>query len=95
VLRGQCRDRRIDRKEGLVSEVAAWERQRNTSRVRIKWMLTNYKATAEMDRFALANAMKEVTRRTDACWRPQNDRASVRGSTVQLGLCMHFALRTG
>jgi hypothetical protein len=23
-----------------------------------------------MDRFALAQTMKEVTRRTDACWRP-------------------------
>jgi hypothetical protein len=27
-------------------------------------------STADMDRFALAKAMKEVTRRTDACWRP-------------------------
>jgi hypothetical protein len=26
--------------------------------------------TADMDRFALAQAMKEMTRRTDACWRP-------------------------
>jgi hypothetical protein len=26
--------------------------------------------TPEMDRFALAQTMKEVTRRTDACWRP-------------------------
>ncbi len=36
VLRSQCLDRRIDSKERLVSEIAAWERQRNTSRARIK-----------------------------------------------------------
>jgi hypothetical protein len=41
VLRCQCLDRRIDSKERLVSEVAAWERQRNASRVRIKWMFTH------------------------------------------------------
>jgi hypothetical protein len=32
VPRGQCLDWRIDSKKGLVSEVAARERQRNTSR---------------------------------------------------------------
>jgi hypothetical protein len=32
LLRGQCLDRRIDGEECLVSEVAAWERRRNTSR---------------------------------------------------------------
>ena len=48
VLRGQCLDRRIDGKERLVSEVAAWERQRNTSRVRIKWMFTTEKARDKM-----------------------------------------------
>jgi hypothetical protein len=31
VLRGQCLDRRIDERERLVSEIAAWERQRNGS----------------------------------------------------------------
>jgi hypothetical protein len=36
----QCLHQRIDSKERLVSEVAAWERQRNTSRGRIKWMFT-------------------------------------------------------
>jgi GNAT superfamily N-acetyltransferase len=29
-------------------------------------------STADMNRFALAKAMKEVTRRADACWRPAN-----------------------
>ena len=31
VLRGQCLDRRIATPEKLVSEIAAWERQRNTT----------------------------------------------------------------
>jgi len=44
VLRGQCLDRRIAGKQKLVAEIAAWERQRNASRARIKWMFTTDKA---------------------------------------------------
>jgi hypothetical protein len=40
VPRSQCLDRRIDSKKHLVSEIAAWEHQRNTSRTCIEWMLT-------------------------------------------------------
>src|ERR1700704_5450895 len=50
VLRGQCLDRRIDNRERLVSEIAAWERQRNASRARIKWMFTTERARAKMAR---------------------------------------------
>jgi DDE superfamily endonuclease len=50
VLRTQCLDRRIDSKERLVSEGAAWERQRNTSRARIKWIFTTEKAPDKMGR---------------------------------------------
>jgi hypothetical protein len=50
VLRRQCLDRRIDSKQRLVSEVAAWERQRNASRARVKWMFTTEKARAKMGR---------------------------------------------
>jgi len=50
VLRSQCLDRRIDSKRRLMSEIAAWERQRNTSRARIKWMFTTEKARAKMGR---------------------------------------------
>ena len=50
VLRGQCLDRRIDSKKRLVSEIAAWERRRNTSRARIKWMFTTEKARTKMER---------------------------------------------
>jgi len=50
VLRGQCLDRRIATQQRLVSEIAAWERQRNASASRIKWMFTTAKARAKMGR---------------------------------------------
>ena len=50
VLRSQCLDRRIDTKEQLESEIAAWEYQRNASGARIKWMFTTDKARAKMGR---------------------------------------------
>ena len=50
VLHSQCLDRRIDMKEQLESEIAAWERQRNASGARIKWMFTTDKARAKMGR---------------------------------------------
>jgi len=43
-------DQRIDNRERLVSEIAAWERQRNASGARIKWMFTTEKARAKMGR---------------------------------------------
>lgn len=48
VLRSQCLDRRIASQHQLVSEIAAWERQRNTSGAHIKWMFTTEKARAKM-----------------------------------------------
>jgi transposase len=50
VLRSQCLDRRIATQEQLGSEIAAWERQRNASGPRIKWMFTSEKARAKMGR---------------------------------------------
>jgi transposase len=50
VLRSQCLDRRIASNEQLVSEIAVWERQRNASGARIKWMFTTEKARAKMGR---------------------------------------------
>jgi transposase len=50
VLRSQCLDRRIATQKQLVSEIAAWERQRNASGARIKWMFTSAKARAKMGR---------------------------------------------
>jgi transposase len=48
VLRSQCLDRRIATREQLESEIAAWERQRNASNARIKWMFTAEKARAKL-----------------------------------------------
>ncbi len=50
VLRGQCLDRRIGERQRLVSEIAAWERQRNATGARIKWMFTTERARHKMGR---------------------------------------------
>jgi DDE superfamily endonuclease len=50
VLRGQCLDRRIDDPKRLISEIAAWEQQRNAAGPRINWMFTTEKARAKMGR---------------------------------------------
>jgi hypothetical protein len=50
VLRGQCLDQRIGERDRLVSEIGAWERQRNAAGARIKWMFTTEKARAKMGR---------------------------------------------
>jgi transposase len=50
VLRSQCLDRRIENRELMVSEIAIWERQRNQTGARIKWMFTAEKARAKMAR---------------------------------------------
>src|SRR5215211_5994548 len=58
VLRGQCLDRRIDHPEDLKCEIGAWERQRNATGARIKWMFTTDKARSKMGR-AYPNTSKE------------------------------------
>ncbi len=50
VLRGQCLDRRIDNRERLKREIAAWQRQRNATGARVEWMFTTEKARAKMGR---------------------------------------------
>ncbi len=50
VLRGQCLDRRIDDRQRLEREIAAWERQRNAAGARVEWMFTTEKARAKMGR---------------------------------------------
>jgi hypothetical protein len=66
VLRGQCLDRRIDCKEQLEAEIAAWERQRNASGARIKWMFTTDKARAKMDRAYPVSV--DSSRSTEKSW---------------------------
>jgi len=50
VLAKQCLDRRIKSRAKLAAETAAWEKQRNAARARIKWMFTTDKARAKMGR---------------------------------------------
>jgi transposase len=50
VLKGQCLGRRIDTREGLKREIAAWERERNAAGARITWMFTTEKARTKMSR---------------------------------------------
>ena len=50
VLKGQCLARRIESRERLEREVAAWERERNATGARVKWMFTTEKARAKMGR---------------------------------------------
>ena len=48
VLRGQCLDRRIDNKDYLRSEIAAWEQRRNAQGARINWMFTTEKSRQKL-----------------------------------------------
>jgi hypothetical protein len=50
VLRSQCLDRRIPTQKRLVSEIAAWERQRNHSGARINSMFNIDSARSKMAR---------------------------------------------
>jgi hypothetical protein len=43
-------DRRIGAREVLVSEIEAWERQRNSSGARVKWKFTTQKARDKLAR---------------------------------------------
>ncbi len=61
VLRGQCLDRRIGERERLISEVAAWEKQRNAAGARINWRFTTHKA-----RQKLARAYPDTTKESES-----------------------------
>jgi transposase len=50
VLASQCLDRRIQSYADLVTETAAWEKQRNAARARVNWSFTTEKARAKMGR---------------------------------------------
>jgi hypothetical protein len=50
VLRGQCLDRRIGDRKKLISEIAAWVKQRNKAKARIKWMFNTEKARSKLAR---------------------------------------------
>jgi len=48
VLRSQCLDRRIDDKDTIIAEVAAWEQRRNVEGAQINWMFTTEKAREKL-----------------------------------------------
>src|SRR5258708_9042244 len=50
VLRRQCLDRRIGERQRLVTEIPAWEDQRNASGARVRWMFTTERARAKLAR---------------------------------------------
>src|SRR5918993_1450349 len=50
VLRSQCLDRRIGERDQLVSEIEAWQRARNASGARIKWMFDTQRARQKLAR---------------------------------------------
>jgi hypothetical protein len=50
VLRGQCLDRRIGERALLLSEIAAWQEQRNASGARVNWKFTTEKARDTLGR---------------------------------------------
>lgn len=50
ILSRQCLDRRIDCSQLLTSEVASWERDRNTRRSKIDWQFTTADARTKLKR---------------------------------------------
>ena len=50
VLSRQCLDRRLPDKGTLTTEVAAWQRRRNTAEAKIDWRVTNDKARIKLKR---------------------------------------------
>ena len=50
VLSGQCLDRRMECKELVVSEVAAWEAERNQAEAKVRWRFTTEKARIKLEK---------------------------------------------
>ena len=50
VLRTQCLDRRIDKRQDMETEIAAWQQQRNASGAKINWMFSSEKARNKLAR---------------------------------------------
>jgi DDE superfamily endonuclease len=48
VLRCQCLDRRINDKQTILAEVAAWQQRRNDEGAQINWMFTTEKARQKL-----------------------------------------------
>lgn len=50
VLSEQCLDRRMDNKEFVTSEVAAWEAERNGKEAKVRWRFTTEKARIKLEK---------------------------------------------
>jgi transposase len=50
VLRTQCLDRRIDNRQDMETEIAAWQHQRNATGARINWMFSTENARTKLAR---------------------------------------------
>ena len=50
ILSRQCLDRRIDSKEFLTAEAAAWEQERNSRECKINWQFTTADARVKLKR---------------------------------------------
>jgi hypothetical protein len=50
VLSSQCLDRRIEDKDCLIGEVAAWQQHRNKHHAKASWQFTNEKARIKLKR---------------------------------------------
>jgi len=59
VLRSQCLDRRIESRQRLTAETAAWESHRNQTGARINWMFSTEQARAKMARAYPNPTLKE------------------------------------
>jgi hypothetical protein len=50
VLSEQCLDRRMDDKDFVTSEVAAWEMERNGNEAKVRWRFTTEKARIKLEK---------------------------------------------
>ena len=50
VLSEQCLDRRMDSKDFVTSEVAAWETERNGKEAKVRWRFTTEKARIKLEK---------------------------------------------
>jgi hypothetical protein len=50
VLSGQCLDRRIGSEEELKREVSAWQKERNTQKIKVNWHFTTQDARIKLKR---------------------------------------------
>jgi hypothetical protein len=50
VLAGQCLNRRMDNKEFVISEVAAWKAERNRTEAKVRWRFTTADARIKLEK---------------------------------------------